>query len=142
MNVKFILCLVLISFSTFSLGQSLEPKQIEKIHDFGISYQSSLQKDLQIDTDLLNIIALDRKRKKNKTFGIILSGVGLLTTAFGTTAFTSEQVNPYSIIVGGVIAGVGLVEMGVSTPLFKSSKKRKRERDKLIEKYNPNWPVE
>ena len=142
MDIKFILCTVFITFLTFSYGQSLETKQIEKIQGFGIDYQSNIQTDPNISSDLLNILESDRKRKKNKTFGIILGGMGLLTTAFGTSAFTSEQPNPYSIIIGGVITGIGLAEIGISISLFKSSKKRKIERDKIIEKYNPNWAVE
>lgn len=142
MSVKFFLSATLTSFLTFSNGQNLETKQIEKIQDFGIDYQSEIKMDPNKGTDLLNILELDRKRKKNKTFGIILSGMGLLTAAYGTTAFTSEQPNPYSILAGGVLTGVGLAEMGVSIPLFKSSRKRKKERDKLIRKYNPNWMVE
>lgn len=142
MDIKPILCVVFTIFLSISYGQALEKRQIEKIQGFGIDYQSNIQKDPNIDMDFLSILETDRKRKKNKTFGIILSGVGLLTTAYGTTAFTSEQVNPYSVIVGGVITGIGLVEMGVSIPLFQSSKKRKKERDKIIGTYNPDWKEE
>ncbi len=142
MDIRFILCAIFIAFSTFSYGQSLETKQIEKIQEFGIDYQSNMQADPNFNTEFQNILELDQNRKKNKTWGIVLSGLGLLTTAYGTTAFTGEQANPYSTIAGGALIAIGLAEMGVSIPLFKSSKKRKRERDKIIEKYNPNWTVE
>ena len=141
MDIKFILCTIFITFLTFSFGQSLETKQIEKIQEFGIDYQSNMRVAHNFNTELQNILELDQKRKKNNTWGIVLSGLGLLTTAYGTTAFTGERVNPYSVIAGGALIGIGLIEMGVSIPLFKSSKKRKRERDKIIEKYNPNWTV-
>jgi len=130
------------TFLTFSYGQTLETKQIEKIQGFGIDYQSNNQAYPNFNTELQNILELDQKRKKNKNWGIVLSGLGLLTTAYGTTAFTGEQANPYSTIAGGALIAIGLTEMGISIPLFKSSKKRKRERDKVIEKYNPNWTAE
>lgn len=138
MNIRQTLIPILTLCLSLSYGQTLDTKEIEKIQGFGIDYQSNIVTDSDSETDFLKILKADRKRKKNKTFGIVIGGLGVLTTAFGVTILAREDTNPYSHVIGGFITGIGVAEMGISIPIFRTSKKRKGERDKIIYIYNPN----
>ena len=50
-----------------------------------------------------------------------------------------NEAGAYQAVMGGFITAIGVIEIGVSIPLFISSKKRFKERNKLILKVNPNF---
>jgi len=89
--------------------------------------------------------------KTRKTVGYNFSGLRLLTTTGGILILTStrnssnnsnnemDESGAYVAVAGGVITWIGINEMGISIPLFFSSRKSKKERDKLIMKFNPDF---
>ena len=137
----------LLSFFTVILqGQDLKPKQIQKIERFGIEYNRLENKNN--GNDFLEILKKERQRKTNKTIGYVFSSLGLLTTTGGILILSNIKSNPnndmdesgaYQALIGGFITAIGVIEIGVSIPLFISSKKRNKERNQLILKVNPNY---
>ena len=142
---------LLITFFTLIVqGQELKPKQIKKIESFGIEYYRLKNENINYGNDFLEILEKDRKRKKRKTFGYILSGLGVLTTTGGILILKNledDSNNEYDMnegaafesLFGGLITAIGAIEIGVSIPLFISSKKRKKERNQKILELNPNF---
>ena len=128
---------LIICFKSFS--QSFNEREIKRINYFGINTTEYDLNDNKIYTDFSEILKLNNKRKSNKTFGIVLSSVSLLTTSFGILALSSKKDDGMgkAIVdtIGGISLGVGVISGGVSIKLFNSSQKRKKERDKLIKLY-------
>jgi hypothetical protein len=132
-------------------GQELKSNQIQKLESFGIEYKSLIIENPNYGVEFMEILKKDRKRKTSKTVGYIFSGLGLLTTTGGILILTStknssnnsnnemDESGAYVAVAGGVITWIGINEMGISIPLFFSSRKSKKERDKLIMKFNPNF---
>ena len=119
-------------------GQELSHKQNAKLKGFGIDYEQIIDNNSSYSDELRLILEKDRKYNRNKTVGFVLGGLGILTAAGGILIITERDGNGLSrAIVGGGITALGAIEMGVSIPLFSSSKKRKKERDKLISGFNP-----
>jgi hypothetical protein len=139
----------LLSFFTVILqGQELKPKQIQKIESFGIEYNRLKNENINYGNDFLEILKKERQRKTNKTIGYVFSSLGLLTTTGGILILSNIKSNPnndmdesgaYQALIGGFITAIGVIEIGVSIPLFISSKKRNKERNQLILEVNPNY---
>lgn len=105
---------------------------------FGIDYEQIIGDNASYSDELRLILEKDRMYNKNKTVGFALGGLGILTAAGGILIISERDGNGLSrAIVGGGIIALGAIEMGVSIPLFSSSNKRKKERDKLISRFNP-----
>ena len=143
------LCIILLfSFiSIFLHGQELKPKQIQKIESFGIEYTRLKNENIDYN-NFAEILKLDRKRKTNKTIGYVFSSLGLLTVSGGILALANIKSNPnndmdesgaYQAVIGGILTSIGAIEIGVSIPLFISSKKRKNERNQRIIELNHNF---
>jgi hypothetical protein len=135
-------------------GQELKTNQIRKLESFGIEYKSLIIENPNYGVEFMEILKKERKRKRSKTVGHIFSGLGLLTTTGGILILTSiknstnnsndemdhmDESGAYVALAGGIITVIGINELGISIPLFFSSRKNKKERDKLIMKFNPNF---
>jgi len=132
MKLLSILFLLLLSANTFA--QTFKNREIKRLNSFGIDLTSI---DLNEETNYLNletILKKEKKRRTNKTVGIALTTLGLLTTGFGTALIVNskdqEEGLPQSI--GTMFVAMGVVELGISIPIFIATSKRKKERDKLI----------
>lgn len=141
--------ILLFSFFTVVLqGQELKPKQIQKIESFGIEYNRLTNENIDYRNDFLEILKKENKRKKNKTIGYVFSSLGLLTTTGGIFILSNIKKNPnndmdetgaFQGLIGGIISTIGVIEIGVSIPLFISSKRRNKERNQMILEINPNF---
>tara|TARA_R110000868_G_scaffold16056_6_gene72605 strand:- start:94623 stop:94826 length:204 start_codon:yes stop_codon:yes gene_type:complete len=60
-----------------------------------------------------------------------------LTTAFGVMVISGSKNDQEGVgeSIGSMFVAMGVIELGVSIPLFIASNKRKNERDRLIEIY-------
>jgi len=148
MKTKLIVIFLFCFFTVILQGQELKPRQIQKIKSFGIEYNRLKTENINYGNDFLEILKKERKRKKNKTIGYVFSSIDLLTTTGGILILSNIENNPnndmdesgaYKALIGGFITAIGAVEIGVSIPLFISSKKRKKERNQLILEMNPNF---
>ncbi|MGB2476247.1 MAG: hypothetical protein ACPIB2_06110, partial [Flavobacteriaceae bacterium] len=118
-----------------SFSQSFNEQEIKRINYFGINTIEYDLNDNKIYTDFSKILKLNNKRKSNKTFGIVLGSVSLLTTSFGILALSAKKDDGMgkAIVdtIGGISLGVGVIFGGVSIKLFNSSKKKKKRKGQI-----------
>ena len=129
---------LLVSLNCFS--QTFKNFEIKKLNSFGINIDSI---DLSNNVNQLNLKAIlkkDRRMRKNKTAGIILTSLSVLSTSFGILILSRKNVTgegeAFNELFGGMFIGGGVLGGGISIPLFNSSKRRRKERNKLIKFYN------
>jgi hypothetical protein len=125
-------------------AQTFEQKEIKRLNSFEINLNNIDLNDQSNYLNLKTILEKERKRRTNKTFGIILTSLGALTTTFGTLVIANSKDDNNGVIgqsngigqsIGAMIIAVGAIELGISIPLFISTSKRKKERDELVLKY-------
>jgi hypothetical protein len=138
--MKFILLVLIGLFFIPVSAQELKPREIKKISKLGIENVDLDNYGEQLTTDFRKILRADRKRKTNKTVGIIFTSLSAISLGLGTavlaTPVESEgHEEAYRNVIGGFFIGTGVIERGIGIPLLFVSKKRKRERDSLIEEY-------
>jgi len=139
-----VITLLILLFSFFiGNSQSLSNKNILKLNKLDIKTEKLNLNGINIQNDLNEILFLDKKRRRNKRTGIILTSLSVLTTTFGIFALTHDKANDgtgraYQELIGGMSLGIGIASGGITIPIFNSAKKRKKERDKLIGKYSLN----
>lgn len=141
--------LIVLLFTAIGYGQTLSPNQIKKIESFGINYNLLATENQNIEADFLEIIEKEQKRKKNKKSGYVFGSLGVLTITSGILVLSKvdhndtqdnlSEADSLLTVLGGFVTAVGAIELGISIPLFVSSKKRKKERNALILKLNPNF---
>lgn len=126
--------LLILLLSIFSgLSQVLSKKEIRNLQELNIKTESLDLHNLNIQKDLNTIIVLDRKRKTNKTIGIVLTSLSATSMILGGTLLSKDQ--EITKVFGGAFVTGGIIYGGISIPFWISSKKRKRERNKLIKKF-------
>ncbi len=121
-------------------AQELKKGELKKISKLGINTGDLNIYDEKLTNDFREILRANRKRKSNKTVGIILSSLSAISIGLGTTLLVTPSESEghgkaYRDVIGGFMLGTGIIEGGIGIPLLFVSKKRKRERDLLIEKY-------
>jgi hypothetical protein len=130
--------LVIFIFSN-CFSQDFKQYEIKRLNSFGIELKSDNQMNESYTLDFSTILEKERKRRTNKTVGIILTSIGALSTSFGILILSNKSENgegrAIQEAVGGMFVGAGIISGGISIPLFNSAKKKRKERDKLIEKY-------
>ncbi len=81
----------------------------------------------------------ERKRKINKTFGIIFTSIAAIGIIGGTILIQqskkTKEGHDFQGIFGGLGIASGVVYGGISVPFWVCSKKRKKERDKIQIQY-------
>lgn len=130
---KIILIILLFSFFN-GLTQSLSEKEILKLNKLNIKTESLNINNFNIQNDLNRILKLEKKRKTNKTVGIVLTSLSVSSMIFGGI-FVSKG-NATIDAYGATMIAVGVFYGGVSIPFWVSSKKRKRERNELIKMFD------
>ena len=131
------LTLTILLLSNICFSQTFKDYEFKRLNSFEINLNSI---DLNNSTDYLNlktILEKDKKRRTNKTVGIILTSLSALTTTFGIMVISNSKNDQEGVgqSIGTMFVVAGAIELGISIPLFISSKKRKKERNKLIEYY-------
>jgi len=133
--------LILISFKNYS--QNFKEKELKKIESFGINLTEFDFNEKKVINDWNLILKKEKKRKKNKTIGIVLTSLSALTTAFGIYVISNTrnegEGESFGDVIGGMAIAVGVIEGGISIPLYISSSKRRKERNKLIKLYNEKY---
>lgn len=136
---KLILALFLLS-TLSSNAQEFSKKELKRLSRLEINLPQKDSITNQINSDFNEILFLERKRKSNKTSGIILSSLSALSIATGVGIIANPvestgHENAYRNLIGGVLIASGAIEGGIGIPLLFVSKRKKRQRDLLIEKY-------
>ena len=130
--------IALICCSSFS--QNLTKRDVKKLRKFNIEVSNLDINNKELLFDLKTLLKKDRKRKLNKTVGVVLVSIsGLLVVSGVGSLIKSSKTEPQTCmpesVIGGLVTGVGSVGVGISIPFLISAKKRKKERNILIAKY-------
>jgi len=131
--MKRITLLILLFSFLNGFSQDFSEKEITKLNRLNIKTESLNLNDLNIQKDLNEILNLEKKRKTNKTFGIILTTLSLVTITAGIIDVSGKNDMNQAFGTVGIVAGI--IEGGISIPLWNASKKRKKERDELLKKF-------
>ncbi len=133
--------LILLLFFNFTLhGQVLKVREQNQLIGLGINLNQLKINDTHVQQNLQAILKLERKRKINKTLGIVFACFSGFGIASGTYILLKGKNDPtegkvITSIYGGMMLAGGIVYGGISIPFFTSAKKRKKERDIIAGKY-------
>jgi hypothetical protein len=138
--VKIYLIILLSLFSIIVNAQDLSDREIKKLAKLDLEYSNQNQNDYQYTNQLSAILKTEKQRKSNKLSGIILTSLSAISIGSGILIFSGQEdtfwdENPFRGTVGGILIGTGTIKGGIGIPLLFVSKKRKRERDRLIKEY-------
>jgi len=138
MRIIFLVLLILIFIPVSA--QNLSDREIKKLAKLDLEYSNQEQNDYQYTNQLRAILKTEKQRKSNKLSGIILTSFSALSIGSGVLVASGQEgsfwhENPFRGLVGGILIGTGAIEGGIGIPLLFVSKKRKRERDRLIKEY-------
>ena len=131
--MKRITLLILLFSFLNGFSQDFSEKEIIKLNRLNIKTESINLNDLNIQKDLNKILNLEKKRKTNITFGIILTTLSLATITTGIIDVSEK--NDFKKVLGTIGIVAGIIYGGISIPLWNASKKRKNERDELLKKF-------
>ncbi|MFN3138525.1 MAG: hypothetical protein ACE37L_12615 [Allomuricauda sp.] len=130
-------------------AQDFSPKQQQRLEEWGLNHTYLLAQSEANERQLLDILDENRKRKNNLVMGAGFAGLGLLFLTTGSIIFNQDSdcndtrvcENTGQVIVGGGLMALGTFEVGVSLPLFLSSIKRKKKRDKMVQELQAQYPL-
>ncbi len=134
MRILLLLIALIVSFTTSA--QQISDSGKQKLKEMDLSIENFDLNNLTIREDLNQILLLDKKRKTNKTFGVIFSSAAVVSI-IGGSILLSKGNNPndnidYADVMGGIFIAGGVIYGGVSIPFWVASKKREKERDLLL----------
>lgn len=128
-------------------AQNFSSKQQQRLDCWGLNRTYLLEQSEANEKQLQEILNVDRKRKNNLVMGTGFAGLGLLmftggNLIFNRTTCTDDELceDLGAIVVGGGLMILGTFEVGVSLPLFISSIKRKKKRNKMIRELQAQYP--
>lgn len=135
---KFItIILAFLSYAPLSAQEFTEPEK-ERLIELEIDYAQLLNTNPDYGADLRKVLEQDRKYRTNKTVGRVIGGVGVVTTAGGLLLLaTRNRGNGLSkTVIGGGMTALGAVELGFSMSILSFSKKKKKERDRMLSEFD------
>ena len=135
---KILMIITIITYCNLH-SQKLTSKSLNKLSELNIQYSNFDTNDLKIQTDFNKILKLDRKRKTNKTFGVIFSSISVVGIITGSIMrYQGNKIKEghnFQGVLGALMIGSGVVYGGISVPFWICKKKRRKERDLLLLKY-------
>jgi len=138
MTNHFIVVIFLCTILSVGLNaQEFSVKEMEIIENFGLDYKNLIAENPNYSIDFSKFLQKEHKRKGNKIWAYTLGGLGLATSALGILNLADkedednnednlDEAGAYQNLVGGFFIAVGVIEIGVSIPLFIASNKRKK----------------
>jgi len=129
---KILILLLLFSFFN-GKSQTFSEKQIAKLNLLEVKTENLNLESIEIQKKLNKILELERKRKTNKTIGIVLTGISVSGMILGGVLLSKKNI--VTDVYGEMMLAGGLIYGGISIPFWVSSKKRKQERDELIKMF-------
>ena len=129
------IAILILLFSFFNgISQTLSEKEIVKLNLLEIKTENLNLENNTVQKDLNEILKLERKRKTNKTLGIVMTTMSVSGMVLGGVLLSKDHI--LSDVFGGMMVAGGVVYGGISIPFWVSSKKRKKERDELIKMFD------
>jgi len=123
----------LLSFSMVS--QELTTKEISKIRSLEIDVMKLNKKDIYTQVDLHTILRVDKKRRVNKTWAIVLSSISFFILIDGIILKKSNDLPAVTSLLGDLAIVGSILYGGASIPFWIATNKHKKERDRLLLKY-------
>ena len=118
--------LICISYNTFS--KDFKSHEIKRLNALGLELEFNSKMDKTQISDFKTILEKERKRRKKKTTGILLTSIGLLSTSSGILVLSGKSEKGQGTAIkgtaGGIILAAGILSAGLSIPFFKSAKKK------------------
>ena len=132
------LIFLLVSFSV--LSQELNTKEIGKIRSLEVDVMKLNLKESNTQKNMRIILNLDKKRRINKRWAIGFSIASALVIGTGIKIMNSGKNSNaidggYGDIFGGLLVASGALPAIASIPFWISTHKRKKERDRMLLKY-------
>ncbi len=133
--------ILLFCICLYAQGQAQEfnGQELKQLDGLGLVVENFDMSDQGIKSDFANILWLDKKRRKRKTLGTILTATSVIFSAMGVLSLAQEDPHAIAEIIGVLALGQGVLQGSATIPLFKSAKKQKKRRNKLIRKYNKEF---
>ena len=129
-------------------AQNFSPKQEQKLDRWGLNYTYLLEQSDANERLLRKILVKDVQRKNNLLLGAGFTGLGLLTFGVGNLIVNGGSCgedefceNMGRAVIGIPIIVLGILEVGVSVPLFATSFLKKRKRNKMIRELQAQYPL-
>jgi NADH:ubiquinone oxidoreductase subunit K len=124
------------------ISQSFKKYELKRLNAFKIKNETTDIYNSENYLYLKDILEKEQKQITRKTGGIIFTSLSILITALGARIYSNSRnaENGIGQSIGTLFMAVGIVELGISIPIFISSNKRQKERDKLIESYKIQNP--
>lgn len=134
---KTLTTLITLLLLTNGFSQTYKEYELRRLNSFGIHLDSVEINNAAKPLNISAILEKEKKRRTNKTSAIVLTSLSVLTTTYGALLFSASKNEQEGLgkSISLMVMTVGVIELGTSIPLFISSNKRKKERDKLIELY-------
>jgi hypothetical protein len=134
---KTLIILTALLLFTNCFSQEFKNYELKRLESFGLNAKPNEPSNLINYLNFDAILEKDKERRTKKTLGIVFTSLSALTTAFGVMVISGSKNDQEGVgeSIGSMFVGIGVIELGVSIPLFLSSNKRKNERDRLIEIY-------
>lgn len=123
-----------------SFSQNFKNYEFERLKSFEINTNSIDLNNSKQFLDLKSILKKDQNRKTYKTIAIVLTTLSLSTITYGSKIIKNSINDKEGLgaSIGVMIVTAGVVELGVSIPLYINSNKKRKERNSLIELYKKN----
>lgn len=129
------LLLLASGFTTYA--QDIKPRELQKLRSFQIETTELNLKDSVVIKDLRSIVRLDRKNTGNKIVSISLASLSVATTILSLRTFKESKGDEEGLgqTIGSLLLVPAAIEMGIAIPVFLKSNRQKKERDRMIKKY-------
>ena len=129
-------------------AQIFSPKQQQRLEHWGLNNAYLLEQSEANERLLHKILVKDGQRKNNLLLGAGFTGLGLLIFGVGNLIANGGSCgddefceNMGHAFLGIPIIVLGILEVGVSTPLFATSFLKKRKRNKMISELQAQYPL-
>lgn len=134
---KVIVTLIVLFIFSNSFSQTFKKYEIKRLNKFEINTDSLALNNSLNYLNLKAILMHEQKRKTNKTVAIVLTTLSALTMTAGAEIFSKSRNSQEGLgqSIGTMFIAAGVIELGITVPLFISSNKRKKDRNELIELY-------
>ncbi len=135
--MKTFVLLIILGLSLSTNAQNFSKHELKILNRLKFETSQLETPDLKIQKELNQVLFLQKKYKTNHTFSSIFTTLGVSSVILGSLLIFQNGKNKGAGLaqsLGLYCIAVGALNIGISIPFRAGGKKRKQERDALIEK--------